>query len=133
MYYINKNNHLSSVKTKAYEKIKEIYNISDWQSYVDERLRFIEYSVPEDADESLEQLIQWYINKKSKKVRYAGTKLKKVFLILPPVEQRKVGMALLTGSMSDTEWVCKRLNNYKASYGDQLASMLFACFRRMLE
>ena len=65
MYYINKNNHLSSVKTKAYEKIKEIYNISDWQSYVDERLRFIEYSVPEDADESLEQLIQWYINKKS--------------------------------------------------------------------
>lgn len=133
MYYIDKNNHLSSVKTKAYEKIKEIYNISDWQSYVDERLRFIEYSVPEDADESLEQLIQWYINKKSKKVRYAGTKLKKVFLILPPVEQRKVGMALLTGSMSDTEWVCKRLNNYKASYNKEWVINWHPCYSRAVE
>jgi hypothetical protein len=115
------------------KKIKEIYNISDWQSYVDERLRFIEYSVPEDADESLEQLIQWYINKKSKKVRYAGTKLKKVFLILPPVEQRKVGMALLTGSMSDTEWVCKRLNNYKASYNKEWVINWHPCYSRAVE
>ena len=133
MYYINKNNHLSSVKTKAYEKIKEIYNISDWQSYVDERLRFIEYSVPEDADESLEQLIQWYINKKSKKVRYAGTKLKKVFLTLPPIEQRKVGMALLTGSMTDTEWVCKRLNNYKASYNEEWIINWHPCYSQAIE
>ena len=72
--------------------------------------------MPDNVDEDLDTLINWYTNKKSKKVKYSGVKLRRAFLELPPVEQRKVGLPLLTGGMTDVEWVCKRLDNYKPSW-----------------
>lgn len=102
--------------TPPEEIIKHIMQLPSWFSYVNERLSYKEYEQPSDSEETLDMLIAWYLNKKSKKVKYAGTKLRKVFLELPPVEQRKVGLALLTGGKMDTEWVCKRLDNYKPSW-----------------
>lgn len=129
----NNTYHSPSINQKAADKIREIYNSPNWKSNVDERLRFEEYVIPEDENVSLEQLIQWYIDKKSKKVRYSGYKLRKVFLTLPPVEQRKVGLALLTGSQADTEWVCKRLNYYQEHLGDKWINHWHPCYTNAVE
>ena len=98
------------------ENIRRIYENPDWISYVDDRLRHREYVLPDNSEESLELLVEWYTNKRSKHVEYAGRKLKKAFAGLPPKEQRMVGLALLTGNKVDSEWICIRLNNYKRSH-----------------
>lgn len=103
-------------ENRASVQIKEIFNNPDWKSHVDDRLRFTEYIESEDANESLDQLIRWYVDKKSKRVGYAGPKLKNSFLTLPAVEQKKVGLALLTGGKIDTEWVCRRIINWHSCY-----------------
>ena len=61
------------------ENIRRIYENPDWKSHVNERLRYREYQLPKDSEESLEQLVEWYTNKRSKRVAYAGKKLKKLF------------------------------------------------------
>lgn len=110
------NDGLCNPSLSVEERISQIYQLPEWVSHVDERLRYREYRRPENSEDSLAQLIDWYTNKKSKCVRYAGVKLRKAFLELPAADQRKVGMALLTGSKTDTEWVCKRLDNYKPDW-----------------
>ncbi len=130
---MNSIDSLLAIDQHVSEIIKEIYDNPDWKSYVDERLQFRQYTILEDENESLDQLIQWYINKKSKRVRYAGTKLRKAFLTLPAIEQRKVGLALLTGSMSDTEWICKRLNYYKPSLNEDWIINWHPCYADAIE
>lgn len=101
---------LADTNLSAEEKVGLIYNCPNWNSYVDYKLRFREFVMSDDPDEDLNTLIQWYCDKKSKRVRYAGVKLRKCFETLPPVEQRKVAMVLLSGNKADSEWVCKRLD-----------------------
>ena len=115
------------------EKIRRIYENPDWKSHVDERLRYREYQLPEDSEESLEQLVEWYTNKRSKRVAYAGKKLKRLFLNLPKKEQREVGLALLGGSKADCEWVCKRLNDYKELYKDEWDIRWNPCYSEAIE
>lgn len=115
------------------EIIKKIYNKVDWVSHVNDRLEFKEFTYPIDTNESLDDLIALYTNKKSKRVGYAGKKLKKIFLYLPPVEQRKVGLALLGGGQSDSEWVCKRLDNYKESFGKEWRINWHPCYEEAVE
>ena len=74
------NNYPPSVNSHAADKIRKIYDSPNWKSSVDERLRFEEYTIPENTNDSLDQLIQWYIDKKSKMIRYSAPKLRKVFL-----------------------------------------------------
>ena len=119
--------------TNAHDIIKELFKLESWCSYVDERLSYKEYQLPKKADENLDLLIDWYTNKKSKRVKYAGEKLRKVFLELPPVEQRKVGLALLTGGKTDTEWVCKRLDNYKPSWNKDWVVNWHPCYSDAVE
>lgn len=115
------------------EIVKQIYNKVDWVSHVNERLKFKEFSYSIDTNESLDDLITLYINKKSKRVGYAGKKLKKVFLHLPCVEQRKVGLALLGGGQTDSEWVCKRLDNYKESFDKEWKINWHPCYEEAVE
>lgn len=115
------------------EIIKKIYNKVDWVSHVNDRLEFKEFTYPIDTNESLDDLIALYTNKKSKRVGYAGKKLKKIFLYLPPVEQRKVGLALLGGGQSDSEWVCKRLDNYKESFDKEWKINWHPCYEEAVE
>lgn len=117
----------------AVEIIKRIYNNPIWVSHVNDRLEFKEFSYPIDTNESLDDLIALYTNKKSKRVGYAGKKLKKIFLYLPPVEQRKVGLALLGGGQSDSEWVCKRLDNYKESFDKEWKINWHPCYEEAVE
>ena len=107
---------LVQIGSSPIEIIRRIYNKADWVSHVDDKLQYRGFTFPDDTNESLDDLICLYTNKKSKRVGYAGKKLKKIFLDLPSVEQRKVGLALLGGGMTDSEWVCKRLDNYKESF-----------------
>ena len=67
------------------EIVKQIYNKVDWVSHVNERLKFKEFSYSIDTNESLDDLITLYINKKSKRVGYAGKKLKKIFLYIKDI------------------------------------------------
>lgn len=98
------------------EMIQRMYQLtSEWYSQVDEKLTYREYVMPEDTDESLDTLISLYMNKGSRRVKYACTKLRKAFSTLPPMEQRKVGLAFLNGSQTDTEWICQRLADYHLS------------------
>lgn len=115
------------------ESIKLIYDKPEWVSYVDDRLCYREYQLPDNSEESVDQLVAWYENKRSKRVKYAGQKLKKMFLILPPVEQRKVGMALLGGNKADSEWVCARLDNYKRWHDEDWRINWNPCYAGLVE
>lgn len=117
----------------AEELIKRIYDKPDWVSHVNDRLSYKEYIVPEDENESLDLLISLYTNKKSKRVNYAGNKLKKVFNCLPPVEKRKVGIALLNGNKTDSEWVCKNLDSYKHPYKPEWTINWHPCYAKFVE
>lgn len=89
--------------------------------------------MPTDAEDSLDQLIEWYVNKKSKRVKYAGQRLRKAFPALPPADQRKVGLALLTGAKADTEWVCARLLNYKPAWNKDWQVNWHPCYKKAVE
>ena len=60
------------------EMIQEIYDNPTWKSYTDDRLCYKEYSLPENVEETIDTLIEWFLNKKSKRVQYAGNKLRKI-------------------------------------------------------
>lgn len=115
------------------ENIKRIYDKPEWVSYVDDRLRYREYQLPDNSEESVDQLVEWYENKRSKRVKYAGQKLKKMFLTLPPVEQRKVGMALLRGNKANQEWVCMRLDNHKLTHKSDWVINWHPCYAELVE
>lgn len=124
---------MQQFKLTPEDRIKLIYDNPSWVSYVDDRLCHREYQLPENVDESLEQLVEWYTNKRSKRVAYAGRKLKKVFAELPPKEQRLVGLALLTGSKADCEWICIRLNNYKRWHKSEWVITWHPCYAQAVE
>ena len=124
---------MNNSSLSAEDRIKMIFQNPDWFSYVNERLSYMDFVMPENCQESLDYLIECYTNKKSKHVKYAGDKLKKVFLKLPPVEQHKVGMALLTGGKMDTEWICKRLNNYKPIWHKEWEINWHPCYAELIE
>lgn len=115
------------------ELVRQIYGAAAWESRVDNWLRYRPYVQPDDDDETLDNLIGWYVNKKSRRVAYAGRKLKNAFPVLPRVEQRRVGLALLGGNRADTEWVCKRLNDHWAGYGRPLAVNWHPCYAEAVE
>ena len=52
------NNYPPSVNSHAADKIRKIYDSPNWKSTVDERLRFEEYTIPENTNDSLDQLIR---------------------------------------------------------------------------
>lgn len=124
---------LVQIGSSPVEIIRRIYNKADWVSHVDDKLQYRGFSFPDDTNESLDDLICLYTNKKSKRVGYAGKKLKKIFLDLPSVEQRKVGLALLGGGMTDSEWVCKRLDNYKESFDKDWKINWHPCYEEAIE
>ena len=107
---------INNTEASASDVIKKVYDKPDWVSHVDDRLRYKEYVCPKDSNETLDDWVRMYVDKKSRRVSYAGKKLKEVFLKLPGAEKRKAALALLTGGKEDTEWVCKRLKNYKESF-----------------
>lgn len=115
------------------ERIKRIYQHPGWTNSIDDRLAYKPFVMPTDAEDSLDKLVEWYVNKKSKRVKYAGSKLRKAFLTLPPVEQRKVGLALLTGGKTDTEWVCARLLNYKPAWNKEWDINWHPCYTGAVE
>lgn len=100
------------------EVLKTIYQRTSWFCGVNDRLEYKEYVMPDNTEDNLETLLSWYIDKTKYKVRYAGIQLRKAFPGLPPVDQRKVGRALLSGTKADVEWVCKRLDTKKTD-GDK--------------
>lgn len=124
---------LLSSSDNTEEIIKQLYQLPTWFSYVNDRLTYREYVPQNNIDEDINYLIECYVNKKSKRVRYAGVKLRKVFLELPPIEQREVGLALLTGSKADTEWVCQRLDNYKPSWDKDWVINWHPCYSKGVE
>lgn len=124
---------LVQIGSSPIEIIRRIYNKADWVSHVDDKLQYRGFTFPVDTNESLDDLICLYTNKKSKRVGYAGKKLKKIFLNLPSVEQRKVGLALLSGGMTDSEWVCKRLDNYKESFDKDWNINWHPCYEDAVE
>lgn len=124
---------LVQIGSSPIEIIRRIYNKADWVSHVDDKLQYRGFTFPDDTNESLDDLICLYTNKKSKRVGYAGKKLKKIFLDLPSVEQRKVGLALLSGGMTDSEWVCKRLDNYKESFNKDWNINWHPCYEDAVE
>lgn len=115
------------------EMIQEIYDNPTWKSYTDDRLCYKEYSLPENVEETIDTLIEWFLNKKSKRVQYAGNKLRKMFVELSATEQRKVGLALFTGSRKDTEWLCKNLNYYKLPDKDKWIVNWHPCYSESVE
>lgn len=126
-------NDLLASEAEPEDVLKRIYNTNTWFSYVDELLAYREFVKPANNDDDLETLIAWYENKRSKRVSYAGLRLRKAFLSLPPVDQRKVGMALLTGCRSDVEWVCQRLDNYKRKWNEEWIVNWHPCYSDLLE
>lgn len=122
-----------SLNDNPEEIIKKLYDLPTWFSYVNDRLTYKEYIQPCDVNEDLDYLIACYVNKKSKLVKNSGAKLRKVFLELPHVEQRKVGLALLTGGKTDTEWVCQRLDNYKPSWDKDWVVNWHPCYSNAVE
>ncbi|WP_165155609.1 hypothetical protein [Parabacteroides sp. ZJ-118] len=130
---LSENITIDHLGSSPIEIIRRIYNKVDWVSHVDNKLQYREYVCPVDANESLDDLICLYTNKKSKRVGYAGKKLKKIFLDLPCVEQRKVGLALLSGGLTDSEWVCKRLDNYKESFDKEWKINWHPCYEKAVE
>ena len=68
---------LVQIGSSPTEIIRRIYNKADWISHVDEKLQYRGFTFPDDTNESLDDLICLYTNKKSKRVGYAGKKLKK--------------------------------------------------------
>lgn len=128
----NQPEHIDNTHINA-ELIAKLYFRPTWYSYVNERLMYKEYEMPENTDENLDTLISWYVDKNSKKVKYAGTLLRKAFLNIPPAEQRKVGLALFTGSETDVEWLCKRLDNYKPAWNKEWVVNWHPCYSEALE
>lgn len=115
------------------ERIKRLYQHPGWTNSIDDWLAYKPFVMPTDAEDSLDQLVEWYVNKKSKRVNYAGSRLRKAFLTLPPADQRKVGLALLTGGKTDTEWVCARLLNYKPAWNKEWNINWHPCYAEAVE
>ena len=44
------------------EMIQEIYDNPTWKSYTDDRLCYKEYSLPENVEETIDTLIEWFLN-----------------------------------------------------------------------
>lgn len=130
---LSENASIDQLGSSPIEIIRRIYNKVDWVSHVDNKLQYRGYVYPDDTNESLDDLIYLYTNKKSKRVSYAGKKLKKIFLDLPSVEQRKVGLALLSSGLTDSEWVCKRLDYYKASFDKEWKINWHPCYEEAVE
>lgn len=105
-------------KESAEGKLIQLLNICCWRNNDEDLLRHQEYAVPDNAGESLADLLGWYQDKKSRRVSYAKQKLQKLFVHLPPYEQRQVALAMLEGPLTDTEWVCSRLATKKDIYGE---------------
>ncbi len=124
---------LAQTELSAEEKMRAVMDNPKWKSYVDEHLRYVEFEASEEANESIQQLIDWYVDKKSKRVKYSGVKLKKMFLSLPEVEQRQVGLALLTGSESDTEWTCHQLLPNKPMFQENWTVRWHPCYTEAVE
>ncbi len=99
----------------AAEALLKDYYGSQWRNYFHEKMAPPPYELSEEMDESIDSLLEMYKDKKSRKVAYASRKLKKMFTHLPPVDQRKVGIALLEGNCTDSTYVCLRLVDYKKS------------------
>ena len=76
---------LLSSSDNTEDAIKLLYRLPSWFSYVNDRLSYKEYVPQDNINEDLNYLIECYVNKKSKRVRYAGLKLRKAFLELPPI------------------------------------------------
>lgn len=115
------------------ERIKRLYQHPGWSNIIDDRLAYKPFVMPADAEDSLGLLVEWYVNKKSKRVKYAGSKLRRAFLTLPHADQRKVGLALLTGGKTDTEWVCARLLNYKPAWNKEWNVNWHPCYAEAVE
>ena len=109
-----KDSSRSDVNSNIQKTMELMYGF-DWHSYI------------------IERLIELFVNKKSGKVRYAGKYLKKAFLEAPPVEQRKIGLALLTGNSTDTEWVCRHLNYERSSFRDEATVRWHPCYGDAVE
>lgn len=118
----------SNVFINDEERIRYIYDNPDWHNYSDDWFRYVTYRPSDEESDSLEQLMEWFVDKRSKRVRYAGKRLRKVFPYLPPVEQRNVGLALLNGSQLDKEWVCRHLDNRKNNFCDDWIVKWHPCY-----
>lgn len=118
----------SNVFINDEERIRYIYDNSKWRNFTEDWLRYVEYKPNDEESDSLEKLVEWFLNKRSKRVRYAGKRLRKAFPHLPPVEQKKVGLTLLTGSRLDIEWVCRHLDNWKESYEKEWIVKWHPCY-----
>lgn len=127
-----KDSSRSDINSNAQKTMGLIYGF-DWHSYINERLEYKPFQLPANSDDSIERLIELFVNKKSGKVRYAGKYLKKAFLEAPPVEQRKIGLALLTGNSTDTEWVCRHLNYERSSFRDEATVRWHPCYEDAVE
>lgn len=51
-----------SADTSPEEPVKQIYGAPAWENRVDDWLRHRPYVCPDDADETLDDLIGWYIS-----------------------------------------------------------------------
>lgn len=123
---------LNDKSLSVQEKMDNLFEPA-WDSYFNEQMEYHAYQVPENADESLDYLISLFTDKNSKRLRYAGKYLKKAFLEAPPVEQRKIGLALLTGNKVDTEWVCKNLGDFSLSYKEESIIRWHPCYEEAIE
>lgn len=130
---MEKKNFVCPSPNDAKDRIKSIYGNDLWENFWEVRFRHNTVELFDDSDESLDMLVNWYLNKNSKRVAYAGNKLKKIFLSLPPVEQRKVGMALLTGGLVDTEFVYRRLRYCKTPNVRKWENHWHPCYASSIE
>lgn len=114
------------------EKMDKIYE-HGWNSDFNEYIQYQGYQMPENVNDSIDLLITMFTDKNSKKLIYAGKYLKKAFLEAPPVEQRKIGLAFLTGNKADTEWVCKNLGDFSLSYKVDSIVRWHPCYEEAIE
>lgn len=81
-------------------------------------------------NESVSVLLEWYNNKKSKKVTVAKKKLCKRFLYLAYNEQLAIMFAFLNGTKTDREWCFKTLKDW---WSDELKHDLLSIWQEFKE
>ena len=79
---MEKKNFVCPSPNDAKDRIKSIYGNDLWENFWEVRFRHNTVELFDDSDESLDMLVNWYLNKNSKRVAYAGNKLKKIFLYI---------------------------------------------------
>lgn len=97
---------------KTENTLNEIFQ-GEWNLHAYKQLQYKNTFIESHEEETIPSLMDWYQNKRSGKVSYAGMRLKKMLPFLPSKEQYEITLLLLQGSKTDAEYVAQYLNAFR--------------------